>query len=507
MSQRYKVTWIDRAINWLSPQWGLQRSRARIASNIMLSYEGARRDRRTSGWITTDSSANAEIGQALTKLRERSRDLVRNNSYAARAIDELVGHAIGTGIAAQAKTSNDNAALVKQIDDTWKIWVTECDADGQLDFYGLQRLAARSIVESGECLVILRPRFSSDGFYVPMQIQLLEPDYLDESKTEKTKTGKIIHGVEFDLIGRRIAYWLYPEHPGEVLIDYMKSMGASTRKDAQYILHIYRKDRQQVRGVPWLAPAIVSIRDLDEYCEAELVRKKIEACFASFVTQPEANEGPAIGETSTQNSQVVETVEPGMIRYLKPGEDVKFGVPSGTGAGYRDFMRDVQTRIASGIGITYEQLTGDLSNVNYSSYRAGLLSFRNHIDAFRWLAFIPMFCNPIRRWFIDAAFAAGRIDAREYGTEWSPPSYGSVDPVKDIDAMLSRIRSGVQTWEQAVAEEGYDPQEQMAAIKRINQAWDNNGIVLDCDPRKRTKVGGSITAANQKDGSAANNQE
>ena len=232
---------------------------------------------------------------------------------------------------------------------------------------------------------------------------------------------------------------------------------------------------------------------------AELVRKKIEACFATFVTQPEASEGPALGEVSTSDGQTVETLEPGAIHYLKPGEEVSFAQPSGSGEGYRDFMRDVQTRIASGIGLTYEQLTGDLSNVNYSSYRAGLLSFRNHIDAFRWLTFIPMFCGPVRRWFVDSAFAAGRISRRDYGTEWTPPAYGSVDPERDANALVKRVRSGLLTWPQAVAEEGYDPEEQLLAIKKSNEAFDKAGVVLDCDPRKRTAVGGPVSGGGNQD--------
>jgi lambda family phage portal protein len=480
----------------------------------MLAYEGARTDRRTSGWLTIDSAANSEIGPAITFLRKRSRDLVRNNAYAARALNELVGHAVGTGITAQARitgiTAQDSPseqdqkrakALAAEIDRAWKVWVQECDADGQLDLYGLQRLAARSIVEGGEVIIRLRPRYSSDGFHVPFQIQVLEPDYLDLNKTQSTPTGYIIQGVEFDKLGQRVAYWLFPQHPGEVLIPWVTSSTLrSQRVDAKYVLHIYRKDRAgQVRGVPWFAPVIISLRDLDEYCEAELVRKKIEACFGLIVTQPDASEGPSLGTVHTEDHQIVETMEPGMIKYTRPGEEVTSITPSGTGSGYRDYMRDVQTRIASGIDLTYEQLTGDLSNVNYSSYRAGLLSFRNNIDALRWLTFIPMFCTPVRNWFIDLAVAAERISRPEYGTEWTPPSYGSVDPVKDADATLAKIRMGTQTWEQAVGEEGYDPDEQLAAIARRNKAWDDAGVILDCDPRHRSAKGGSVSAGDKEE--------
>ncbi len=490
-----KENWLDRAAQWLSPRWGLRRAQARLAAATLLAYEGARIDRRASGWITSDSSANAEIGPALTRLRQRTRDLVRNNGYAAKAVNELAGAVVGTGIVAQSKPADGDQGLRKQVNDAWKIWVDECDADGQLDFYGLQDLVARTVIESGECLIRQRPRYPEDGFHVPLQLQILEPDFLDTTKTMSTKTGTIIQGVEFDALGRRVAYWLFKEHPGDVTVGYKASSFVSHRVPAQYVLHVYKKKRQQVRGVPWFAPVIIHLRDLDEYREAELVRKKIEACFAAFVTQPEAEQGPSIGTVSTANSQTIETLEPGMIRYLKPGEEIAFASPTSHGEGYRDFMRDMQTEIASGLNLTYEQLTGDLSNVNYSNYRAGLLSFRSGVEVFRWLSFIPMFCRPVRKWFIDTAYVARRIGRPEYGTRWCPPGFGSVDPEKDFKAALGSVRMGIQPWEDAVSEMGYDPEEVIENIKGTNEAWDRAGITLDCDPRKRTANGGAVTAA------------
>jgi lambda family phage portal protein len=492
MPSESKKTWLDRSISWLSPQWGLERAKARAAASILFAYEGARTDRRVSGWHTADTSANAEIGPYLSRLRQRSRDLVRNNAYATNALDELAGQAVGTGITAQAKPKDPE--LARQINEAWNIWVDECDADGQLDFYGLQDLAVRTVVESGEVLVRRRLRYSSDGYRIPMQIQILEPDYLDTGKTEETKTGRIIQGVEFDLLGNRIAYWMFPSHPGDVATGFSRSDLTSRRTPAVDVLHVYRKKRQQVRGAPWIAPVITTMRDEDEYTEAELVRKKIEACFASFITQEEGPGVMAVGETETNDSgQIEETLEPGMIKYLKPGEDVKFAEPAGSGSGYREFKRDIQTKMAVGIGITYEMLTGDLSNVNYSSYRAGMLSFRTKMEQFRWLCFIPMFCKPVRGWFINAAYAAGLISARDYLTQWSPPRYGSIDPQKEALAIQTSIRNGIKTWPQAVGEEGYDPDEQIAEIQEANKKLDEAGIVLDCDSRQRTATGGSIT--------------
>ncbi len=494
MREDVEQTWLDQAINWLSPKWGFRRTQFRTARNIALSYEAGRTDRRASGWITSDTSANAEIGPWLARMRQRSRDLVRNNAYATNALDELAGACVGTGILAQCKISSGNAALAKKIMEAWKIWVDECDADRQLDFYGLQDLIIRGVIEGGEMLIRRRLRMPEDGYRIPLQIQVMEPDHLDTGKTQETKTGRIVQGVEFDATGRRVAYWLFPAHPGDISAGYSVRRMESTRIPAEYVLHVYRKKRQQVRGVPWLAPVIMTMRDEDEYTEAELVRKKIEACFATFITQAEGPDTLSVGSTERNDEgQLEETVEPGMIKYLKPGEDIKFGVPSGTGAGYRDFKRDIQTKMAVGISLTYEQMTGDLSNVNYSSYRAGLISFRTKMDQFRWLCFVPMFCRPVSQWFADIAYAAGEVPTRDFRMEWQMPKYGSVSPSEDAKATLSELRMGTKTWPQAVAENGYDPDEQIAEIAEANRKLDSAGIVLDCDPRSRTASGGSLS--------------
>jgi lambda family phage portal protein len=477
-----KANWLDRAIAWTSPAWGAKRIRNRIAANVLFSYEGARRDRRTGGWTTAGTSADAEIGPDLVTLRDRSRDLVRNNAYAAAAVDELVAQCVGTGITAQPQNP--------RLAEAWKLWINECDAYGQQDFYGLQDLVTRTVIESGECLIRMRPRKSDDGLRIPMQIQVLEPDYLDHNRTGKNGANRVIQGVEFDPIGRRVAYWLFGDHPGDN-DSFGRFTSQSYRVPAEGVLHVYRKRRTQVRGVPWLAPVMMSLRDQDEYFEAAIVKKKIEACFSAIVVQ---NEGPDInpvGSTATNSDgQLEESMEPGMIRYLRPGEDIKFGAPpAGQGDGYREFMRDLQCRIASGIGVTYEQLTGDLSNVNYSSYRAGHLSFRAKMDQFRWLCLVPMFLDPVYKWFVNYAVASGFGPEINYDVEWSMPGFASVDPEKDARALVVKLRSGLKTWPQAIGEEGYDPDEQLGQIAEWNKKIDATGAVFDCDPRKRTAAG------------------
>lgn len=451
-------------------------------------YDGAARGRRTDGWRTASTSADTEIAIAGTLLRDRMRDLVRNNPHAARAVAVLVTNIVGAGIMPRAATGN--AALDRRINDLFSSWSEVCDADGQLDYYGLQTLIVREMIEAGEVLIRRRPRRMSDGLEVPLQIQVLEADFLDASKSGNVDGGKIVQGIEFDALGRRRAYWLHAEHPGDTL-NAWRARTESRPVPAADIAHVYEKQRTQARGVPWGAPAIRAMRDLDDYEVAELVRKKTEACVTAIVfSDDETQQGLAPSVIDSDGNRV-EKFEPGLIVYARGGKDVKFNQPSTTG-GYGEFKRASLQTIAAGFRVPYELLSGDLSQVNYSSIRAGLLEFRRMIDAVQWQVIIPMFCAPVWRWFTEAAWAAGRIPSPSIRVEWSPPRFDAVDPLKDATADLLSIRAGTTTLAEVIARHGRNPDDVLSEIAATNARLDELGIVLDSDPRKVTKTGRSI---------------
>jgi capsid protein len=191
---------LDKLIGYFSPERAYRRARYRAATEFF-SYDGAKSGRRTDGWVSGAGDVNTEVGAALHALRNRSRDLLRNNPYATKAIAELVGNTVGTGIVPQAKTGTP--ALDKIIDAEWPYFAENCDPGGQLDFYGMQALIVRTTAESGDGIVRFRPRLPKDGLRVPLQLQVLEGDFLDMSRTMGIEAGWIIQGVQFNLIGQR----------------------------------------------------------------------------------------------------------------------------------------------------------------------------------------------------------------------------------------------------------------------------------------------------------------
>ena len=170
------------------------------------------------------------------------------------------------------------------------------------------------------------------------------------------------------------------------------------------------------------------------------------------------------------------------------GKDIRFNQPSATG-GYGEYKRASLHTISAGFRVPYELLTGDLSQVNYSSIRAGLVEFRRMIDAVQWQLFIPMLCTPVWRWFTEAAWAAGQIPTPDVPVEWSPPKFEAVDPQKDAMANLLAIRSGTMTLAEVIARQGRNPDAVLAEIAATNAKLDALGLVLDSDPRRVTKTG------------------
>jgi len=449
-------------------------------------YEAAAMTRRTTGWSPVASDVNTLVFRNADTLRSRSRDMVRRNPWATNALDAFVGNCIGTGIKPQSL--HTDAKLREQIQALWLRWTDEADATGLTDFYGLQALACRSVMEAGECFIRLRPRLPKDGLSIPLQLQLLEAEHLPTNETRKLENGNYIRaGIEFNGIGKRVAYHLYREHPGDAL-----NPMASTelvRVPADSVLHLFRPIRPgQLRGQPWLTQVLIKLYELDQYDDAELVRKKTAAMFAGFVTK-NAPEDVLVGEGAADaNGAALTGLEPGTLQVLLPGEDVKFSNPADVGASYETFMRVQLRSIAAGMGITYEQLTGDLTGVNYSSIRAGLLEFRRRCEQFQHQVIVFQMCRPIWRAWIDAAVLAGALPAsdRNYDVKWIPPGFAWVDPLKDIKAQIMAVRAGFKSRAEVVSEQGYDAEEIDREIAADNTRADQLGLEYDSDPRKET---------------------
>lgn len=486
-----------RLIDDLFPGYAAKRALARVkklqadmALDVMQRrFEGAAGGRRNAGWRATGADANAENAPALALLRNRARDLRRNNPYAERAVSGIADNVVGYGIVPGPKSTKEREN--KRLSALWEGWgeSLECDADGLENFYGLQHKVMECVPEAGECLIRRRRRFASDGLTVPLQLQLLEPDFIDDAKNGEVGANTIIQGIEFDALGKRVAYWLFEEHPGANRA--LRAM-QSKRIPAEDVIHIFLPKRVgQVRGYTWFAPVMQRLRNFDEMEDAVMEQAKIAACFAAFVTSDEGTGGKA--------PPLLDRMEPGIIQRMATGEGVSFASPP-TFNGYQPYSWQSLHAIAVGMGVPYELMVGDLKGVNFSSGRMGWLHFARRVDVWQWRMLIPQMCERVWEWFMEAqALLPGGVLA-DVKAEWVPPRREMVDPKSETQTVKDRLRSGLVTWPNALRELGItDPEAHAAEIAKYNELFDKLGLTLDCDPRK---VGGS----GQAQGAAAAQQ-
>lgn len=478
-----------RLVDSLFPGYAAKRAKARVEklkadlafNSLSRRFDGAAGGRRNSGWRASGTDANAENEPALALLRNRARELRRNNPYAERAVSGIADNVVGAGIVPRPKTDKGRAA--KWLGDRWSQWAetVACDADGLENFYGLQHKIMECAVEAGECLVRRRRRYVSDGLPVPLQLQVLEPDFLDETKSGTNGNNVIIQGVEFDALGKRVAYWLFDEHPGSAAS--YRSL-QSKRVPAEDVAHVFLPKRPgQARGYTWFAPVMQRLRNFDEMEDAVMEQAKIAACFAAFVT----NDGTGGG--TDKKPALIERMEPGIIQELAVGESVSFAAPP-TFNGYQPYSWQALHAISVGLGLPYELLTSDLKGVNFSSGRMGWLHFARRVDVWQWRMLIPQLCERAWGWFMEAQLLLPGGVRDEVPAEWVPPRREMVDPRSETENVKHRLRLGLVTWPDALRELGItDPDEHATQIAKTNELFDKLGLVFDGDPRKVSNTG------------------
>lgn len=480
---------IDKLIGMFSPESQLRRLKARYALELYSAYiqkrsqlyEGAGGGRRWNGTTLSSASAETAVAGSVGRIRSRFRDLVRNNAHASRSVRTLASQIVGTGIIGHPRDERLRMEFMQWADST------QCDITSQLNFYGIQLLAVRSIVESGAVLIRRQRVSSRNSFVVPFKLQVLEPDFIDTSMDHLEGDVRIRRGIEFDDFNRPIAYHLFEEHPGGSVS--LKGIRRRTiRVPANEIIHAFDVLRPgQIEGMPWGHPIMMRLRDYEDYEDAQLLRQKIAACFTGFIHDIEA---PANQVTSDPTKPMSDKFEPGAWEVLPPGKDIKFAEPPGVGSDFEPYTRRVLQGIAAGMGVTYEQLTSDYSNVNYSSARMAQQQFQLDLDHWRYNMVIPQILSRIWDWFVEAGSINGIVTQTADKTiRWTPPKRFIVDPTKEVSALKDMVRSGFQSLSETVRQFGEDPDEHFDEMAADNQRLDRLQLKLDSDPRSITSAG------------------
>ena len=438
----------------------LRRKVGAMIGGVVGGFDGGLSKRRLKTFHASRAHVNTLIQAAGADMTARARYLIRNNGYAANAVESWAGNAVGTGI--KPSSGITDAVLKDRVQRLWLRWTDESDAEGLTDFYGQQRRAARELFIAGEVFFRIRPRRPEDGLSVPLQLQMLPAEMLPLNHNQALDNGhRIRQGIEFDRIGRRVAYHFLRRHPGDITDPGLA--GETVRVPAESVLHIVDPvDAGQLRGVSRFSPALVKLFLLDQYDDAELARKKVAAMFVGFVRRPERE----LDNTADRDDQgePLLPLEPGQLQMLDDGEDITFSAPADVGGNYESFQYRTLLQVAAALGLPYANLTADMLKANYSNTRAALLEFRRRIESFQHSVIVYQMCRAVWARWMDMVVLSGQLALPDYeqrradylDCNWLPPRWDWVDPLKDIRAETLAIQSGFKSRTQAIGERGFD---------------------------------------------------
>jgi lambda family phage portal protein len=480
-------------------------------------YAGAIINRLTSDWISNGTSADAEIKTSLRKLRDRTRQMVRDNPYARQAKRTTQINVVGQGIKMQSQVmslrgNKRDDRINKLIEGKWERWCRKdhCDVAGKHNFGMFEWLAVGALPESGEVLFRIHRR-PFGGSKIPLALEIIESDLLDDeyNGAVSAKGNEWRMGVEIDRYGRPVQYAFLTRHPG----DYWFS-GTPDRASVKHVflpasevIHLFIPERpNQHRGVPWFAPVITDAHQLAGYEEAAVVRARSAASLMGFITSPEGE----LEADDVENEQRLTEFEPGVFKYLDPGQSVTVPDLSSPDAQYEDFVRAKTRRFAAGFGCSYETLSRDFGETNYSSSRLSLLEDRDHWRVVQEYLIENFHMRVFREW-LDVAVLSGELALPDYELrserydtpKWLARGWSWVDPLKEVKAYREMEAAGYLTKAQICAQLGGDLDENLQQIARERKAAAELGVQLDGDiapaapstPEGSTVDGGEATPA------------
>ena len=470
------MNFLDKAISVFSPKWAAKRAYYR---ECLRAYEAGEINRFNDTWVPVNSDSENTDKTERDLIKARARYLERNSDMAGSAIGAIVRNSIGVGIKPQARSGDEKLNTV--LEKLWKEWVkhSACDITKQQTFYEIQAMLLRRKVVDGEILIKL---VIDKKAKIPLKLQVIKSDMLDSYMVYAPKTNNVIRsGIELDEYLCPVAYWIQRKSP-DGYINY-----ESERVPANQIIHLWLKNNpDQIRGISDLAPVIKRVKDTQEYLDAEVVAAKVAACFSAFITKNNTGNFPGVPQgAKDKEGKYLSRISPGMITYLKPGEDVKTANPSRSLTSAKDFI-NVQQRLAgSGLGLSYEIVSRDFSGSTFSSARQGLLEDRKTFEPIQ-AYMIAHLCQPIWEQFVDACVLAGLINVPDYFqnreiytyAEWITPGWSWIDPEKEVKADLLALKNSGKTLAQWCAERGYDWKEQLTQMSKEKEFAEKIGLTL-----------------------------
>lgn len=454
-------------INGLVKEKAKKQVDIKATANIMPNfshYHGASfTDTRVRSWYAPQTGPNYEFSEAEQNvLIARSRDLYRNFPLVTAAVNRLVDSAIGTGIKFQPRlrfedfpeyTTEELVKISRKIKEDFTVWAETCGADSRFSFWELQRQILFSLIVGGDCF------WNSVFVKDKLRIQIFEPEQVSSPMGEM-ETRKMRRGLAFDDFGENQGFFIQKEHPADGLLEnsfdweFVPRFGKhSDIVRAGHVADLKRPG--QIRGVPLIAPVLITCKELSDYFASEQTSAKIASFFTVFIKKQTSSGGfpfqSEVDKASESLKPYIPSLAPGAIIELLENEDISVADPKRPSPQFEKYVSTVSIFICATLGVPYELVVMSFQS-SYSASRASFLAFCSTIDFWREILESKFLWAVLEIWLRDWLYTHNFIN--DFSSEeaekwmqgaWIPPITRSIEPNKDIEAALQRVEAGFST--------------------------------------------------------------
>lgn len=459
-------------------------------------FAGASIDRLSASLNTWSNAVNADLDGSLVILRSRARSLANNTEHGRRFLSLVAANVVGQGPRLQVRARNVDGSLDKggndAIEVAWDRWTRRADIGGRMGWAHFLRVLVKAVARDGEALVkVVRNRRLPFG----MALQLLEADRLDEGVNGVLSNGNTVRmGVEIDSVGRPVAYHVKSSHPGE---SWQRRSPVTERVDARDMFHVFLQERaEQVRGFTWFHAVLQRMNMLHAYEEAAVVAARVGASKMGVFTRKDdtgsALESMADGRTS--DGQLQMNAEPGEFIELPAGYDLSSWNPEYPHANFESFLKACMRGVASGLDVATHNISGDMTDVNYSSARIAELSERDMWVALQdWLG--ESFLVPLYQDWLGSALLLQQVQLDPSGRPLPVERLGKflevsrfqgrrwawVDPLKEVEASQKLIEAGLSSRTAIAASQGREFEDIVDELAQEQEYAMAQGLDLTAD--------------------------
>ena len=472
-------------------------ARGRANARAGAEFSGALNSRLTAAMAGYSLALNADLDVALVPLRSRARQLAHNTEFGRRFLSLVANNVIGRhGPLLQVRAKLASGTLDKAANDAvelaWARHLSKFDIRAQMSLGWLQRVGMKAVARDGE--VLLRTVVDRKSF----RLQLLEADRLDETINQFSReTGNHIRqGVEMDAAMRPIAYYVKTAHPGETWRG--KQVYDTERVPVEQMLHLFVPERpEQVRGYSWMHAVILKSGWLNQFAESAVVAARVGASKMGVFTREMDADGDALKQLAddTDGQSLQMSAEAGEFIELPAGYDLKSWDPKFPDVAFESFVKSCMRGISAGLDVAAHNLSGDMTDVNYSSARIAELSEREMWMALQDWWIESMLLPVYRRWLqwslvrgdvtfetSGLALPADRFEKFFNASFFRGRRWSWVDPSKDIAAKKEAVALKVTSRTRIAAEEGVEWDDVLIELAQEEQQIQANGLAASPAP-------------------------